>query len=95
MNSRLSVLRVSNQGACVERIVAHALLAGAERLEGMVVLVAVNVLIVHALADAAFAGHGLPSIDLGALPVLFYSLLTVLFVGHILSQAATIWLYRA
>ena len=61
----------------------------------IVVLAAVNVLIIHALAQAAFAGHVLPSIDLGTLSVLFYALLTVLFVGHITSQAATIWLYRA
>lgn len=55
----------------------------------------VNVLIIHALGQAAFAGHALPHIDLGTLPVLFYALLTVLFLGHITSQAATIWLYRA
>ena len=58
-------------------------------------LVAVNVLIIHALAHAAFAGHVLPSIDVTTLPVLFYALLTILFLGHVTSQAATIWLYRA
>jgi hypothetical protein len=72
-----------------------AIAARAERIEGLVVLAAVNVLIIHALAQAAFAGHALPSIDLGTLPVLFYALLTVLFLGHITSQLATIWLYRA
>jgi hypothetical protein len=55
----------------------------------------VAVLIIQALAEAAFAGHALPRIDLGALPVLFYALLTVLFAGHVTSQAVTIWLYRA
>jgi hypothetical protein len=72
-----------------------AIAARAERLEGLVVLVAVNALIIHALAQAAFAGHVLPSIELGTLPVLFYALLTILFLGHVTSQAATIWLYRA
>lgn len=72
-----------------------AIAARAERIEGVVVMVAVNVLIIHALAQAAFAGHAMPDIDLGTLPVLFYALLTVLFLGHITSQAATIWLYRA
>jgi hypothetical protein len=72
-----------------------AIAARAERIEGLVVLAAVNVLIIHALAQAAFAGHALPSIDLGTLPVLFYALLTVLFLGHITSQVATLWLYRA
>lgn len=69
--------------------------ARAERIEGLVVMVAINVLIIHALAEAAFAGHALPRIDLGALPVLFYALLTVLFAGHVTSRAVTIWLYRA
>jgi hypothetical protein len=72
-----------------------AIAARAERTEGVVVLVAVNVLIIQALAQAAFAGHLLPSIELGTLPVLFYALLTVLFLGHLTSQAVTIWLYRA
>ncbi len=72
-----------------------AIEARAERVEGLVVLCAINVLIIHALAEAAFAGHALPRIDLGALPVLFYALLTILFAGHITSQAVTIWLYRA
>lgn len=85
--------RAGDQAGKDERDLAIA--ARAERLEGIVVLVAVNVLIIHALAQAAFAGHVLPSIDLGTLPVLFYALLTVLFVGHITSQAATVWLYRA
>jgi len=71
-----------------------AIAAQAERIEGVVVLLAVNVLIIHALAQAAFAGHVLPHIELGTLQVLFYALLTVLFLGHITSQAATIWLYR-
>lgn len=72
-----------------------AIAARAERLEGLVVLVAVNVLIIQALAQAAFADHVLPAVELGTLPVLFYALLTVLFLGHVTSQAATIWLYRA
>jgi len=72
-----------------------AIAARAERMEGVVVLVAVNVLIIQALAQAAFAGQVVPGIDLGALPVLFYALLTVLFLGHLTSQAVTIWLYRA
>jgi len=72
-----------------------AIAARAERIEGLVVLAAVNVLIIQALAQAAFADHALPRIDLGTLPVLFYALLTVLFLGHTTSQAVTIWLYRA
>ena len=72
-----------------------AIAARAERMEGLVVLVSVNVLIIHALAVAALGEQMLPRIDLGTLPVLFYALLTVLFLGHLTSQAMTIWLYRA
>lgn len=71
-----------------------AIAARAERIEGIVVLVAVNVLIIHALAYAALGENFMPGIDLGTLPVLFYALLTVLLLGHITSRAATIWLYR-
>ena len=85
--------RAGNEAGKDERDLA--ITARAERLEGIVVLVAVNVLVIHALAQAAFAGHVLPSIELGSLPVLFYALLTVLFLGHVTSQATTIWLYRA
>lgn len=84
---------LGSEGEKDERDLAIA--ARAERLEGVVVLVAVNVLIIHALAQAAFAEHALPSIDLGTLPVLFYALLTVLFLGHITNQAVTIRQYRA
>jgi hypothetical protein len=72
-----------------------AIEARAERFGGTVVLVAINVLIIHALLEAAYAGHALPRIDLGALPVMFYVLLSVLFLGHVVSQGATIWQYRA
>jgi magnesium-transporting ATPase (P-type) len=72
-----------------------AIAARAEHIEGIVVLVAVNLLVIHALAYAALSQYFLPSIDLGTLPVLFYALLTVLFLGHISSQAVIIWLYRA
>lgn len=72
-----------------------AIEARAERTGGTVVLFAINVLIIQALAEAAFAGHALPRIDLGALPVLFYALLTILFAGHVVSQVVTVWMYRA
>jgi hypothetical protein len=73
----------------------RAIEARADRVEGYVVLVAINVLVIHALADAAFAGHGLSRIDLSSLPTLVFALITTLFAGHIVSQAVTIWMYRA
>ena len=72
-----------------------AIAARAERIGGLVVLVAVNVLIIHALAEAALGEEMMPRIELSVLPVLFYALLTVLFLGHLTSQAVTVWLYRA
>jgi uncharacterized membrane protein len=72
-----------------------AIEARADRIEGYVLVVVINVLVVHALADAAFAGHALPRIDLGNLPVLVFALLSALFGGHIVKQSAIIWQYRA
>ena len=73
----------------------HAIAARADRVEGYVVLVVINVLVIHALADAAFAGHALPRFDLSSLPTLVFALITTLFAGHVAKQVATIWMYRA
>jgi hypothetical protein len=72
-----------------------AIAARADRVEGWVVMVAINVLVIHALADAAFAGHALPRFDLSTLPTLVFALITTLFAGHVVKQVATIWMYRA
>jgi uncharacterized membrane protein len=72
-----------------------AIEARADRIEGYVLAVIINVLVVHALADASFAGHALPRVDLASLPVLVYALLSALFAGHIVKQAAIVWQYRA
>lgn len=66
----------------------------ADRIEGYVLAIAINALIIQALADAAFAGHSMPRVDLGSLPTLMFALLTTLFVGHVVKQAVTIWCYR-
>lgn len=73
----------------------RAIEARADRIEGYVLAVIINVLVVQALADAAFAGHALPRIDLGALPTLVFALLSALFAGHLVKQSAIIWQYRA
>lgn len=73
----------------------HAIAARADRIEGYVVLVVINVLVIHALADAAFAGHALPRFDLSSLPTLVFALITTLFAGHVVKQVVTIWMYRA
>lgn len=72
-----------------------AIEARADRIEGYVLLVAINAMVIHALADAAFAGHALPRIDLGSLPTLVFALMSALFGSHIVKQAAVIWQYRS
>jgi len=71
-----------------------AIEARADRIEGYVLAIAINALLIQALADAAFAGHSMPRIDLGSLPTLVFALLTTLFVGHGVKQAVMIWSYR-
>lgn len=72
----------------------RAIEARADRVEGYVVLAAINVVVIHALAHAAYAGHVLPRIDLTSLPALVFVLLSTLFAGHAAKQLAVIWLYR-
>jgi hypothetical protein len=72
-----------------------AIAARADRIEGYVLAVVINVLVVHALAEAVFAGHALPRVDLGSLPTLVVVLLSMLFAGHVVKQVAIIWQYRA
>lgn len=72
----------------------RAIEARAERVEGYVVLAAINIVVIHALAHAAYAGHVLPRIELTSLPTLVFVLLSTLFAGHAAKQLAVIWLYR-
>lgn len=73
-----------------------AIEARADRIEGYVVVSAINVLVIHALAGAAYpdAVVGLPGLDLASVPALLFALLTTLFLGHAAHQLATIWMYR-
>jgi hypothetical protein len=90
-----AVLAARPHGIALKDERDRAIEARADRIEGYVVLVAINVLVIHALADAALAGHALPRLDLSSLPTLVFALITTLFAGHIANQAVTIWLYRA
>lgn len=71
-----------------------AIEARADRIEGYVVAVAINVLVIHALADAAYQDDALPRVDLASVPTLLFALLSTLFLGHVAHQLATIWMYR-
>lgn len=72
-----------------------AIAARADRVEGYVVMIVINVLVIHALADAAYPAHALPRFDLSSLSTLVFALITTLFAGHVVKQVATIWMYRA
>ena len=90
-----AVLAARRSGGALKDERDSAIEARADRIEGYVLTVVINVLVVHALADAAFAGHALSRIDLGNLPVLVFALLSALFGGHIVKQSAIIWQYPA
>ncbi len=68
--------------------------ARSERVEGYIVLATINVLVIHALAQAAYPGHELPRVDLTSVPALVFALISALFLGHIGKQITTIWSYR-
>ena len=72
-----------------------AIAARADRVEGWVVVGLINVLVIHALADSAYPGRGLPRFDLSSVSTLVFALITTLFAGHVVKQVATIWMYRA
>jgi len=89
----LAALVARDAGEAVKDERDRALEARAERVEGYVVLAAINILIIHALAHAAL-GHVLPHIELTSLPTLVFVLLSTLFAGHAAKQVALIWMYR-
>lgn len=74
-----------------------AIQSRANLCERLFVIGAVNVLIWHALWDAAVKEKAdfLPRIDATHLPTLFFLLFTILFIGEAVRQVATIWLYRS
>jgi hypothetical protein len=71
-----------------------AIEARADRIEGYVVVTAVNVLVIHSLAGAIYPDNALLRVDLSSVPTLLFALLSTLFLGHVSHQLATIWMYR-
>lgn len=74
----------------------RAIDAVGDRWEGYVVIVAVNVIVVHALATAAYPGRkaSLALPDMSSTPTLVFLLLSTLFLAHATKQAVVIWQYR-
>lgn len=56
---------------------------------------ALNVIVIHVLANAAYGGHTLPQLNLTSLTGVAFALLLVLTVAEIVKRMAVIWNYRA
>jgi len=67
-----------------------------DRWEGYVVVIAVNALIVHALARALYTDRtpSVPVPDLGSTTALIFVLLTMLFLADAVKQTVVLWQYR-
>jgi hypothetical protein len=74
----------------------QAIEARGDRWEGWVVVVAVNVLIVHMLANDFYVDRtpSLPRLDLVTTSGIVFALLTVLFLADAVKQAVIVWQYR-
>lgn len=71
-----------------------AIEAGADRVEGWVGVAGINVLIVHAIAGAAYPRGPGAWLDLASPPTLVFALLTLALLAHASRQVALLWLYR-
>ena len=67
-----------------------------DRWEGYVVVIVINVLVVHALARAAYTDltPSVPIPDLSSTTALIFALLTMLFLADAVKQAVVLWQYR-
>jgi hypothetical protein len=89
-----ALLAVTTEGTASGDERTDAIEARGDRIEGYVVQVAVNLLVIYALAGAAWPGISLPSLKLGSVATLVFALLSALLAGHVAKQAAIIWMYR-
>jgi hypothetical protein len=67
-----------------------------DRWQGHVVVVAINALVVYALARALFTDRtpSVPVPDFSSTTVLIFALLTTLFLADAAKQAVVLWQYR-
>jgi hypothetical protein len=74
----------------------RAIAALGDRWEGYVVVIAVNVLVVQALANAYYVDRqpSIPRLELDSMPAMVFALLTVLFLGDAVKQSVIAWQYR-
>lgn len=74
----------------------RAIDALADRWEGYVVVIAINVLIVHALTRALYPERtpSVPVPDFSSMTAIIFALLTTLFLADAVKQAVVLWQYR-
>jgi membrane protease YdiL (CAAX protease family) len=74
----------------------RAIEALGDRWEGYVVVIAVNLLVIHALASAFYTDRSpsLPRLDLGSTTAMIFALLTTLFLADAVKRAVILWQYR-
>jgi len=74
----------------------RAIDAVGDRWEGYVVVIAINVLIVHALARALYPDRtpSVPVPDLSSATAMIFALLTTLFLADAVKRVIVLWQYR-
>ena len=74
----------------------RAIDAAGDRWEGYVVIAVVNVIVIQALASAAYSDRvpSIPLPDLRSATTLVFLLISTLFAAHLVKQLVIIWQYR-
>lgn len=74
----------------------RAIDAAGDRWEGYVVIAVVNVIVIQALASAAYSDRvpSIPMPDLRSATTLVFLLISTLFAAHLVKQLVIIWQYR-
>ena len=74
----------------------RAIDAAGDRWEGYVVIAVVNVIVIQALASAAYSDRvpSIPLPDLRSATTLVFLLISALFAAHLVKQLVIIWQYR-
>lgn len=91
-----AVLAARQGGAKVERDERDiAIEARANLTSYGFMAVALNVIVLHVLLNAAYGGHNLPQLNLTSVTGVAFALLFVLAAAEIVKRLAVIWSYRA
>lgn len=67
----------------------------AEQNSSWFTIAAINILIIHLLANSFFEGHAFPRIDLTSMSTLFFVLFSIMILSTIIARASTLGYYIA